>query len=241
MKIEAVITCVNYADYLAETLPFNKLAFDRITVITANDDAETLELCRRLSVPCYATGKFSSPGDPFNKSRGINHGIKYLRHHDWVVHMDADTALQPSAGFWLRKKKLDKSCIYGIDRLQCVGWCRWEKYKHHAHWGHDYNCRCPFPDDLPLLDRIALEDDGGWLPLGFFQMWNVASSGRLYPIADGTHATAERTDVAHATQWDESDRRLLGEFVSIHLQAEQSKLGANWKGRTTPRFGPPSG
>ncbi len=238
MKIECLITCVEYADYLAETLPINKLAFDRVTVITSNDDAETLELCRRLSVTCYATGKFNKDTDSFNKSRGINHGIKYLRYHDWVAHMDADTVLQPSAGYWLRKKALDKSCIYGIDRLGCVGWDRWQKYKQDAHWGHDYNCRCPFPADLPLLDRIALEDDGGWLPLGFFQLWN-ATSGRLYPVADGTHATAERTDVAHATQWDEKDRRLLGEFVAIHLQAEKCPLGANWKGRTTPRFGPP--
>ncbi len=153
--------------------------------------------------------------------------------------MDADTVLQPSAGHWLRRKHLDKGCIYGIDRLNCVGWERWQRYKATSHWGHDYNCRCPFPGDLPLLDRIALEDDGGWLPLGFFQLWNV-QSGRLYPIADGTHATAERTDVAHATQWDERDRHLLGEFVAIHLQAQETKLGANWKGRTTPRFGPRS-
>lgn len=236
MHIECVITSVNYSDYLAETLPQNRQIFDRVTVVTSNDDAETLELCRRLSVPCYATGKFSD--GTFNKARGLEHGLNYLRYHDWVAVMDADTVLQPIARHWLMKKKLDRSCIYGIDRLNCVGWNRWQQYKREGHLGHDYNCRCPFPHDLPILDRIALEDEGGWLPLGFFQMWHT-SSGRHYPIADGTQATAERTDVAHAAQWDEINRRLIGEFVALHLQAEAAPLGANWKGRTTPRFGPP--
>ena len=236
MHIEAVISCVHYADYLAETLPENKKHFDWLTVVTSNDDKETLELCRRLSVTCYATGKFQKAGESFNKAAGINHGLKYLRYHDWVMHLDADTVLSPSAGFWLRKKQLDRGKIYGVDRVNCVGWDKWQAYKRESHGGHDYNCRVHFPEGMPILDRIALVDDGGWLPIGYSQLWNVGT-GRKYPQADGTHATAERTDVAHASQFDEQDRVLLGEFFAINLQAKEEKLGANWNGRTTPRFG----
>jgi hypothetical protein len=236
MHIEAVITCVGYADYLAETLPLNKPHFDRVTVATSNEDLETLELCRRLSVPCYATGKFRREGEPFNKARGINHALKYLRYQDWVCHLDADTVLCRSAGHWMRRKRLEPSKIYGCDRLNCVGWDAWQRWKHENHSGHDFNCRVHFPR-LPVLDRIALEDDGGYAPIGFMQLWNV-KSGRLYPVHDGTYATAERTDVAHATQWDEHDRILLGEIYALHLQAREEPLGANWKGRVTPRFGP---
>lgn len=237
MHIEAVITCVGYADYLAESLPRNKAHFDRMTVVTSNDDKETLDLCRRLSVPCYATGKFDRPGEPFNKARGINHGLKYLRYHDWVCHLDADTVLCPSAGYWMRRKRLEPPKIYGCDRVNCVGWDAWQAWKAENHSGHDYNCRVRFPIGMPVLDRISLEDEGGYAPIGYFQLWNVRT-GRLYPVHDGTYATAERSDVAHSTQWDEHDRVLMGEIYALHLQAREEPLGANWRGRITPRFGP---
>lgn len=235
---EAVITCVNYADYLAETLPENKAHFDWITVVTSNDDQETMEVCRRLSVPCYATGKFFQQGAKFNKARGIGHGLKYLRYHEWVAHLDADTVLTPSAGYWLRKRPLDLGTIYGVDRVNCIGWDRWQAWKRENHSGHDYHCRVHFPAGMPVGDRISLVDDGGYVPIGYFQLWH-STSGRLYPIADGLHATSERTDVTHASQWDQERRILMPEFFAIHLQADAAPLGANWSGRTTPRFEAP--
>ena len=101
LRIECVVTSVNCGDYLAETLPFLKAVFDRVIVSTSNDDGETLELCRRLSTPCYATGVMNRPGEPFNKARGINHALKYIQYHDWVCQMDADTILSTSAWRWL--------------------------------------------------------------------------------------------------------------------------------------------
>ncbi len=234
MKIEAVIVCVDYADFLAETLPHNLPHFDRVLVITAPRDVETQELCRKLSVPYYATNAFFKDGDKFNKARGIDFGLSFLRWNDWVVHLDADTFLPPMTRKWLEWRTLDKECIYGIDRVNCVGHEAWTGYLNQHHTGHDYMCRVRVPRGMPLLDRIAIRDYGGYIPIGYFQMWS-GSTGRRYPIARGD---AEHTDVLHAIQWDENKRHLIPEVVAVHLQSVDSPLGANWRGRTTPRFAP---
>jgi hypothetical protein len=85
-----------------------------------------------------------------------------------------------------------------------------------------------------LLDRIAIRDYGGYVPIGFYQMWH-GSTGRRYPIAKGN---AEHTDVLHSIQWDEQKRHLIPEIIGVHLMSNPAPLGANWQGRTTPRFGP---
>jgi hypothetical protein len=236
MKIEAVIVCVDYADFLAETLPHNLPHFDRVLVITAPKDVETQELCRKLSVPYYATNLFYKDGDKFNKARGIDFGLSYLRWNDWVVHLDADTILPPMARSLLEWRPLDTQSIYGVDRVNCVGYEAWKAFEAEHHIGHDYMCRVRVPKGMPLLDRIAIRDYGGYIPIGYFQMWH-GSLGRRYPVAKGD---AEHTDVLHAIQWDEGNRHLIPEVVAVHLQSGHSPLGANWKGRTTSRFAPGS-
>jgi hypothetical protein len=234
MKIECVIVCVDYGDFLAETLPHNLPHFDRTLVITSPKDVETQELCRRLSVPYYATNIFYKDGDCFNKARGIDFGLSYLRWNDWVVHLDADVYLPPLTRQLIEWRNLDTESIYGIDRVNCVGYEAWKKFEARHHTGHDFMCRVKVPDGMPLLDRIAIRDYGGYIPIGYFQMWH-GSLGRRYPIAKGD---AEHTDVLHAIQWDADRRRLIPEVIGVHLLSGDSALGANWHGRKTPRFGP---
>lgn len=234
MKIEAVIICVDYADFLAETLPHNLPHFDRTLVITSPRDVETQQLCRRLSVPYYASNVFTRGGDKFNKARGIDFGLGFLRHNDWIVHLDADVYLPPMTRQMLDWRTLDPESIYGIDRVNCVGYEAWRTFLADRHTGHDYMCRVKVPEGMPLLDRIAIRDYGGYVPIGFFQMWNGALN-RRYPIAKGD---AEHTDVLHAIQWDDSKRHLLPEVIGVHLMSNPAPLGANWQGRTTLRFGP---
>ena len=94
-------------------------------------------------------------------------------------------------------------------------------------------CRATVPP-FPLLDRIAIRDYGGYVPIGFFQMWH-GSLGRRYPIAKGrrrAHRRPARDPVGR------EPRHLIPEVVAVHLQSDSAPLGANWKGRTTPRFAP---
>jgi hypothetical protein len=236
MKIEAVIVSVDYADFLAETLPHNLPHFDRTLVITAPHDRATQDVCRRLSVPFYATNIFFKDGSKFNKARGVDFGLSFLRDNDWIVQLDADTYLPPMTRKWLEWRALDRESIYGIDRVDCVGYDAWRAFVSRHHLQHDYMCRVCVPP-FPLLDRIAIRDQGGYLPIGFFQMWH-GSHGRRYPIAKGD---AEHTDVLHAMQWDGEKRHLIPEVIAVHLQSVPSALGANWSGRKTPTFGPNSG
>ena len=58
---------------------------------------------------------------------------------------------------------------------------------------------------------------------------------RNYPVS---HGDAARTDVQFGLQWDRRHRQILPEVICLHLDSAPSAIGANWKGRTTPRFGP---
>src|SRR6516225_8633279 len=138
MKIEAVIVSVDYADFLAETLPHNLPHFDRTLVITAPHDRATQDVCRRLSVPFYATNIFFKDGSKFNKARGVDFGLSFLRDNDWIVQLDADTYLPPMTRKWLEWRALDRESIYGVDRVNCVGYDAWRKFVAVHSLQHDY-------------------------------------------------------------------------------------------------------
>ena len=81
---------------------------------------------------------------------------------------------------------------------------------------------------LPARYAGMIRAYGGYVPIGFFQMWH-AKHGRRYPIAKGD---AEHTDVLHAIQWSEERRHLIPEVVGVHIQGTPAPLGSNWKVRS---------
>ncbi len=234
MKIECVQVCVGYADFLAETLPWNMQQFDKIVVVTSYGDKETQELCRRLSIEYRPTDVMYADGDSFNKGRAIDFGMSFLAGKDWIVHLDADTWLPPMTRYHLQRADLDQESIYGIDRVLCPDYAAWQKFigAGPVHQ-HDYLCRVHAPP-FPLGDRISLVEHSGYIPIGFFQLFHGRTE-RKYPLH---HGNAERTDVLFSLQWPSRNRHLLGEIIAVHLESGTSELGANWNGRRTPRFGP---
>ena len=237
-RLEAVTVCVEYSDFLAETLPHNLRHFDNYVIVTRHDDAATQLLCRKLGVECRATDVMHHEGDRFAKSRAIDYGLAYLRRDDWIVHVDADIWLPPMTRQWIDWAAPDPDCIYGIDRCNCTSWDAWRAFidrpmqQHHQ---HAHGC-LTLPPPFPMGARISLRQYGGYVPIGFFQMWSGAKHPeRRYPLHQGS---AEHSDVLHAIQWPASKRRILPEIIALHLESEASKMGANWKGRATPRFGP---
>jgi hypothetical protein len=67
------------------------------------------------------------------------------------------------------------------------------------------------------------------------RIWH-GNRGMRYPVWQGD---AEHTDVSFAMQWGKDRRRLLPELYCVHLEhGGHPSMGANWKGRKTPRFGP---
>jgi hypothetical protein len=143
----------------------------------------------------------------------------------------------------LELASLDRSFVYGCDRLMVRGWDQWCRLKSSGwmmggNWQVNY---LPFPGGLDVGARWA-SPQGGWVPIGFFQLWHAdeeewrGARARPYPTR---HGKACRSDVQFGLKWDRAKRALLPELVVAHLESEaNAATGANWEGRTTKPFGP---
>ena len=251
LYIEAVTVCVDYSDFLAHSLLFNKQAFDRLIVATTPTDEATRRLCEYHDIeyvistdfyqhegwtpPTWGQGRIYRP--PFAKAKGINAALRALSQADWVVHLDADIVLPPRARDMFELAQLDGDCIYGIDRLMSKSYDDWVRHLVYPELHHDANIFVR-ANSFPLGVRIAPHRDpnGGWLPIGFFQMWHPGKSGiHDYPQK---HHSAGRTDMQHGMRWPRERRAIIPELTAIHLESEEVRMGANWEGRRTRFFGP---
>ncbi len=237
MRLEAVVVCVDYSDFLAATLPINVRFFDRLVVISTPDDYRTEVVCDCVGVELIKTDVFNKEKGEFCKGKGINEGLSRLLMSDWVVHLDADIVLPGNTRRSLEKAELDPTCVYGIDRFSCRSYEDWCRYSAHPRpvLQHDTMVH---PWLFPVGTRICRGQYGGYLPIGFLQLWNPKGSDVFsYPE---NHTRADRTDVLFSLNWPRRKRILLPEIIGIHLESEQAPSGANWSGRTTKKFGPNS-
>lgn len=236
MKIEAVVVCVDYADFLAYTLLLNKPQFDRMVVVTTPADQRTRTLCEYYHVACVVTDAFYADGAALNKGRGINAGLLALKLEDWVVHMDADIALPPRAREMIEKADPDPGCIHGIDRMMCRSFEDWASFLAEPEVQHENEIfvhAAAFPMNVRIV-RMGSDGDG-WVPIGFFQMWHPPTSGvTSYPEQ---HSDAGRSDMMFALKWPRRRRVLIPEVVAVHLESEPGAMGTNWEGRKSRRFG----
>jgi hypothetical protein len=235
MYLEAITICVNFSDVLAHTLPANKGHFDRFVVVTDPNDRATWAVCRHHHVECISTDQFYHNDAAFNKGRGISCSMRQaLTGQDWVLHLDADIVLPPRAREMLDRAQLDPTAIYGIDRMMCPSFEAWN--------AHVTNPTCQHPDQtfiipepFPMGPRVARLDIDGYVPIGFFQLWNAKETGILdYPEE---HGTAGRTDMLHAMRWPRPKRGLIPEIIGIHLEGPIEPGKKNWRGRQMGPFG----
>jgi len=235
MKLEAVIVCVNYSDFLRHTLPSVRNQFNKLVVVTDTKDAETKKCCDFYNVECVQTDVFYEGGDAFNKGKGINEGLKRLSLDGWVLHLDSDIYLPPLTRDILENLPLDPQKLYGADRLMCPGYREWLNFLDTTPPLQDSWIFIHL-DSFPVGVRLAEYKNyhGGYEPIGYFQLWNPKGSG-VYEYPD-QHGFADRTDVLHAKKWPRDKRELLPEVPVIHLESKPG-IGLNWKGRTTPKFG----
>jgi hypothetical protein len=239
MKLEGVIVCVNYSDFLAYTLPLNKLAFDKLVVVTSTKDRATQRLCEYHHVMCVQTDVFYENGASFNKAKGINFGLSFLDKDGWVLHLDGDMVLPPQFRRTLEPLDLDPTYVYGVDRVMCRNFEQWHEFMLRPNLTQQNGIYIhPTVPGMPVGTRIARYGTaGGYVPIGFFQLWNVKASGiDFYP---NEHTDAGRSDMLFTEQWPRNKRGFIPEIITIHLESEQlGSMGVNWKGRKTREFGP---
>lgn len=237
--LEAVIVAVNYADFLEETLAWNKQYFDHITVVTSFDDKETHRVCRLNNIDPVKTNEFWEDGAAFNKAAGINLGLAHARYNDWILHLDADVLLPHDFRNLLWQYPLKQDCIYGADRINIVGRKAYEKLIASKEFRHQYLEK--FLNVVPpQSDRAArlVHKEMGWLPLGYYQLFNGKYLGDhqlRYPDQNHTRS-AERSDVLFSLQWKRENRILLPNVTVFHLESEARPQGVNWFGRKSCKF-----
>jgi len=241
-KLEAVIVCDGYGDFLEHTVPITKSIFDNVIIVTGKGDNYTEMVCKKYDVD-YVVGYNHKHNDRFNKALAINHGLAHLSLTGWVVHLDADIVLPYGFKNWFQQTTtLKEDTIYGMDRFN-ANFDQWEQVKK-TDWMHktrDWGYIIPPPSDLPVNPSLKMGARVGhglyhsWLPIGFFQMWHAKFKNR-YP--NKQQSDMEHTDLLHASYWPPDKRILIPDFFCLHLTTT-TQMGHNWQGRKSAPFGMP--
>lgn len=238
-RIEAVITCSKYADFLRQTIPFTISQVDRLVVVTPHEDHETRRVCDEWSVECIVSDSFTEKGDVFNKGSAINIGLAGLRQKGWILHMDADIVLPVTFRNMLDKAALQRDHIYGANRANIRGYHKWQEFKKTLHEVPQFSYRylVGTPHDLPIGDCVV-HKQYGYVPIGFFQLWHSTYMHRYqlrYPDSEGS---AEHMDVQWSLRWPRHKRHIVPTIRVFHLESDDATAGVNWRGRKSAYFGP---
>lgn len=233
--LEAVTVCVNYADILKVTIPFNKPLFDNWVIVTSPEDKETQDVCKYYNISCVVTDKFYEDNATFNKAKGINEGLKRLVKVDWVVHIDADVILPANFRQICKEDQLQKDAIYGIDRLNLVGEKDLLKFILHndnqiKQWTY-LNTKTAFDHAFRLHNL-----NSGYNVIGFFQLFHSSFFNKQDDWYPTNHTNAARTDVGFQQQWPLNKRLFYPGIISYHIETEPSEKGLNWNGRQSKRL-----
>lgn len=233
--VEAVTICVNYGDFLAWTLPFNRNQFSNMVVVTSPEDSATQRLCTHYHVQCVQTDVFTANGRKFNKGAAINEGLKRLSRHGWVVQLDADILVPPRTKEFLGRALLDPTAIYGIDRFDVNNFADFIR--------HVTDPELQLVADTYIVDHTVLGrgarlmNEDGYVPIGFFQAWNPKGSAVYQYVTDPDPRRdgSEHGDVTFARKWPRVKRNFIPEMTVYHLQSDVNSC--NWAGRTSKSFG----
>ncbi len=113
-KIECVIVCKNYGDYLELTLKENLRYFDNIIIVTSPKDYKVHELVSKYNekVSYLIYNDWNKNGAIFNKGGAVQFGLDHLKYNDWVVILDSDIVIKED----FRDKLIDINKFYGSYR-----------------------------------------------------------------------------------------------------------------------------
>jgi len=125
-NIVPMVVCVNYSDYLEETLRCNRLFFKDYYVLTKDTDKDTKNVCDFYDVNCiiFDENTYNAHSCSFNKS-GMVHQLQKLCHEKypdaWMLLLDGDICLPEDFVqlFTNKVNQLDRNALYGMKRKDC--------------------------------------------------------------------------------------------------------------------------
>ncbi len=227
MQLQTAISCVNYDDFLALTLPHNLPFLESVTVLTSPRDTATIGLAKRLGVQLFISDAWHT-GGPLNKALALNQWLTHASAYEpeaWLLTLDADVLLFQSVPACLAS--LDRSCLYGVHRRLCETPAELDGF---------FSGRRPL-DGFPL-DLVRMIQGKLWGTVsavnpvalsGYFQLWNPDHSVGAKSFSES--GTAEAYDLAFGLSFPETSRVLLDQEV-LHLGPTE----INWTGRRSSRW-----
>lgn len=244
--MRAILVCVDYADLLAVTLPYNRHHFEAVYIVTDKRcQAETeaaafrgLTQEQRCGVIVLTTDLFYADGAAFNKWRALEWGLDQMGRHGWLCIMDADI-------LWPKSIKLFGSTVDGRQNL--LG----QRGRINVNFGNIYTplrrIWAEWPDPMIRGGVMYNAIVGKQPPLPLEQHWSA------FPIHRNTGEWAGYSQIFHANDpvlgpppWHETDwihaggadsffqrkwkpeNKIRPPFECLHL----GPCGENWFGRT---------
>ena len=201
--MNGLVVCVNYADFLARTLPRNASHFDHIVVVTTPDDVATRAVVHGCDhAELFVTQAFTKHGAVFNKGLAIEEGFDFLGRDGWMCVWDADTVMPRDMDL----NDLPPNRLYAPRRRICSKPERWDD-------GEDWR-RFPRYRDREFA--------------GYFQLFHASDPVLATRPWYGTHwRHAGGCDSDFQAKWPR-ERKVRLPFDVLHL----GKPGVNWAGRT---------
>lgn len=122
MKINGLVVCVNYSDYLSIGISRWYNYLHTLTVVTDMQDDETLDLVDRYpGVRIHRTDAFYRDGAVFNKGRAMEEARKEMPWGNWILFFDADVVPETDWYLGMSRATLAECNLYGADRYQAIG------------------------------------------------------------------------------------------------------------------------
>lgn len=229
--LNLLITCVNYSDYLSDTLNHNIHIFDKLYIVTTSEDKETNKIIEQFNsirnniIPLY-TNIFFEDGPwgktHFNKGGALNFGLSNIEHKDWIIIGDADIIYPSNIINQLPNLEID--CMHGMYRYKIF------KREEISLAIQSYQTEEKY--DMYLNNAIIQYGQRKHGIIGYCQLFNFSSicikDGFSYPQGP----TAFAVDTIFSRGYFPRKYRRLHKNYCLHL-GEACK---NWKGRVTKQW-----
>lgn len=207
--MKAIIVCVDYHDFLAVTLPYNRHHFDRVLVVTSHGDRFTPEIAAAYDCDVYKSQSFYADGAKFNKYAPLEEGLNLMGRDGWVCIMDADV-------LWPKhtNQQYEVGNLYVPKRRMMI-----DTHK-------------PIPHEVNWLHRFPLHYLHNTCFSGYTQIFNasdpVLPNGNTGPWHQTNWRHAGGADTFFSELWP-PEQRIRPNWECLHL----GEAGKNWCGRST--------
>jgi hypothetical protein len=213
MRLEGLTVCIDFHDFLVDTLSANRSQFDKYTIVTSSKDTVTQEIalnhrCKLILVDNYYLA------NGFCKSRLLNAGLATCPKFGWICVVDADIILpnnlrQQILTTMRTNRRQSYNTLFGIHRLMCYS------RKEYLNYLQTKTHNWPVEKVRPV----------GRCPAGYFHLWHNAINksyryDETYPRAKDSNHGGYHGDLAFGRQFPR--RAHFDDLYAIHLATKHS-------------------